>query len=313
MAARLATLEQKEATLSAALNDAESRLASRQQVAQQPRPSSPMNQAMAVGQGSIRSPVAPPPLAGRDMTEFFDAFVPTTIQGAGTLRTWSFANPKVNFVQLLLKTEGRPLDADIQLWQGPDNTPHKLKVYVEDGGMRTFHTLIGTPHEPNTIAIRNTGMLEFPLMAVVEVDRSSFMVNPEQLNGGGGGHAAALYIEATGRPELIQGGALRTYPFDVRVASVAVLLKTDGRPLNARIELLQGPNNNKQVVEVYTEDGLLRPFFAILETPGSGNVVRIVNTAPVEFPLAATVEPYDFGDADINPWASDGVVMGDYY
>merc|ERR1712185_235077 len=75
----------------------------------------------------------------------------------------------------------------------------------------------------------------------------------------------------------IQGGALRTYPFDPLV--------------DARIELLQGPNNNKQVIELYTEDGLDRPFFCILETPGSGNVVRVVNTAPVEFPMTAGVVP----------------------
>jgi len=196
---------------------------------------------------------------------------PVIVQG-GSLKTWSFISPNVERVKVILDTEGRPLDSDIELWQGPDNTPHKMRVYVEDGALRPFTTVIETPRSPSTIAVRNTGHLEFPMNAIVEADTG--LARPQ----------------AKKRPLIIQGGALRTFPFDPRVQSVEVLLKTDGRPLNARIELLQGPNNNKQVVELYTEDGLDRPFYVEIETPGSGNVVRIVNTATVEFPMTAWVE-----------------------
>jgi hypothetical protein len=199
---------------------------------------------------------------------------PVLVQG-GTLKTWSYASPAVERVQVFLTTEGRPLDADIELWQGPDNTPTKMRVYSEDGNVRPFNAVIETPAAPNTVAIRNIGQIEFPLAA-------SLIANDVDEPISDFGSTSVV----------VQGGALRTYPFDPTVQRVEIMLKTDGRPLNARIELLQGPNNNKQVIELYADDGLSRPFFAIIDTVGSGNVVRIVNTAPIEFPMVASVQPH---------------------
>ena len=139
-----------------------------------------------------------------------------------------------------------------------------------------------TPRGPNTISVFNIGQLQLPMIAQIEaVSIAGPLGDMQRIEHG---------------PIIILGGTLCTYLFEPQVDSVQVLLKTDGRPLNARIELLQGPNNNKQVIELYTEDGLDRPFFAILETPGSGNVIRIVNTATVEFPLTCSCSAYKIGD-----------------
>lgn len=212
----------------------------------------------------------------------------TSMVQGNSLRTWSYRSPLVEQVQINLTTEGRPLDADIELWHGPDNTPCKMRVYGENGEVRPFTTVVETPRGPNTVAIRNIGEIEFPIMA---------SVTEQGVTGPSADCVADL--------KTIQGGALRTYSFDQNVESIQLLMETDGRPLNARIELLQGPNNNKQVVELYTEDGCDRPFFSIFETPGSGNVVRVVNTAPVEFPMAASVVP-----KTINPNGSREIILG---
>jgi hypothetical protein len=213
------------------------------------------------------------------------------VQG-GSLKTWSYGSSLVNRVQVLLRTEGRPLDSEIELWQGPDNSPVKMRVYVEDGSKRPFITSIETPSAPNTISVRNTGHLEFPFSACV-------LANAVDKGPVGIPHKSTM---------TVQGGAIKAYGFEPVVKSVQICLKTDGRPLNCKIELLQGPNNLKQLIQLYTEDALLRPFYMVVETPGTGNVVRICNISPVEFPLTAMVEPYLVDNNDSN--ALDPVIGG---
>merc|ERR1712151_1142645 len=174
------------------------------------------------------------------------------------------------------------------------------RVYVEDGAQRFFSAMIATPRGSNTIALRNIGATEFPLEAQVVADTDGIM------------HPSTDMNTFTDEPTLIQGGALRIFDFEASVDSIQVLLNTDGRPLNARVELLQGPNNCKQVVELYAEDGLDRPFLMVIETPGIGNAVRIINTSPIEFPLTAGVEPYEINDdySELEPLIGGDTISG---
>jgi len=246
------------------------------------------------GLGSAGAPAPFAPLKydrPQSTTEIFDKTSSVIVQG-GSLRTCSFEE-SVNRVSVFLKTTGRPLDANIELWQGPDNAPQKMTVYLEDGELRPFRAVVESPGSSNAVSIRNTGQMEFPLTAGVECDMT-------------GGAAPSELLNMNSESRIVQGGAVYTTPFPPSVQSVQIALKSDGRPLNARVELLQGPNNNKQVMDIYTEDGQERPFYAIIDTPGSGNVIRIVNTATVEFPLSAAVESYIVDDSVVEESSANG-------
>ena len=149
---------------------------------------------------------------------------------------------------------------------------------------------MATPYVGNSISIRNTNTLEYPLQAILEGGKVG-MDDPETQE--------KMQRMQAKKPKVCQGGATLTERLQPEVQSVQVFLQSEGRPLQCRIELIQGPNNVKQVMEVYTEEGTVRPFYAILETPGYGTgVVRIINTSTMEFPFTATVEPWDLGNAD---------------
>jgi hypothetical protein len=191
-----------------------------------------------VGKGGYKGLVSQEPLAP-------DTSI--TVQG-GSLRTWSCSNPSIKRMQVSLSSEGRPVDAEVELWQGPDYTPVKMRVYSEDGNERPFSAVMESPRGPSTVSIRNLGPTVFPFAASVATDSvaSPLVVFPSSFSTG-----------TASSTTTIQGGALRTYHCDPTIESVRVLFTSDGRPLNARLEVLQGPNNNKQVIELYSDDDTL--------------------------------------------------------
>ena len=91
-------------------------------------------------------------------------------------------------------------------------------------------------------------------------------------------------IPATTQGERCDGGALRSFPLDPSCEKLEVVLNTDGKQLNARVEILNAPNNPKQTYEIFTNNGELNTLAVCFNCPDAGNTVRVVNLAPVEFP-----------------------------
>ena len=99
-------------------------------------------------------------------------------------------------------------------------------------------------------------------------------------------------IPQTTQGIYVEGGSVKQIPVAGDVGSVAVLLNTDTRQLNAQVELLTGPNNPKQIFECFTNNGLQNALLLVFECPPAhGTTVRITNQATLEFPCNAYVLP----------------------
>jgi len=154
-------------------------------------------------------------------------------------------------------------------------------VECEDGSENIVHSIIELPvGRAVTLAVYNTEGQEFPLEASV-MDAS---------------HVPSASTSFTGLvPQYIEGnGAVKSYNFPENVESVEVLLRTTTRNMKAYIEILHGPNDDNEIVEVETDNANVHPFYTIIQTPGGCNTLRIVNEDTLEFPLEVFVRPFDY-------------------
>jgi hypothetical protein len=90
-----------------------------------------------------------------------------TIQG-NSLKTWSL-NEGVRGVEVTIETDGRPMHVTVELWGVGDHVKQAAQIYNEDGQSRPLTTYIDTPGGYNTICIRNTGEMAYPVRARVDM------------------------------------------------------------------------------------------------------------------------------------------------
>ena len=230
-------------------------------------------------------PRPPPPMDGPPP--------PQLVQGQ-SLRTYNTAPIKDHHVTL--GTDGRPMSGSVELWDGPGNTPVKMEVYGDDGYARPVRAVIRGAGRPNTVALRNTGPMEFPVAGSVQPTAPP--VDPA------GNAADGPTAECFDSQKRIQGGgAEQTYIFDWTVESVQIFITSEGMPVSCEIEVLQGPNTVRQGIRLYSDDGRGKPVFYLLDTPGPGCVVQITNTGPMEYPVSAACVPHTINTSppDIDP------------
>jgi len=107
-------------------------------------------------------------------------YADTKVQGFSR-RTWSSSSSSSSSSSgggmhhghlITMETEGRPLQGQVEIWEGPNNTPLRFRVYSEDGRARPFQALVEpSPQQrgtSQTVSVRNAGPLEFPMSAGVQ-------------------------------------------------------------------------------------------------------------------------------------------------
>ncbi|CAB9509801.1 expressed unknown protein [Seminavis robusta] len=219
-----------------------------------------------------------------------------TIQGAGSRKTWDTSqHDQTNFV--LGSVGGRPVYANVQVWEGPNNTPASMSLYSEDGNLRPwsagFQNTLRSGGS-SVLNIRNTGPMEFPVQASVE---GSYDGTRGQLIGDQIQQAEKQQQQATFSPsknlaksKTIQGETLKTFSVGPECQAIRVELYSEGRPMYAKVEMWQGPSNIQQCAEIYSDNGNDRVWSAVIPTPGYACTVAIRNVGPMAYPISASVD-----------------------
>ena len=260
-------------------------------------------------------PNGPPPVLAEasqspaDEFEMFPIYPQLeTVQGAKTVKTYQMPDWATR-CQYVIKTNGRPLKATVELWTGPIRRTHQMQIDSEDGQQTPFQATLKFKKLAQVLKIMTSSTLEYPIQVGVSVPEPARAKELAE-------NTERVWDNLTEDEKLLVqggsteggGGAVRSWTIPTNVASVQFLgwsRDSSKKSFRAQIEVLQGPNNRKQVYTLQCGGGS-QPYHAVIQTPGPGWMIRVTNKKFVEDGLVHFgVTPYEVvgdGPTDIKPY-----------
>ena len=218
-------------------------------------------------------------------------------------------------VQYILSSpSSRPIKARAELWIGPQRCVHEMIFDNMNGAEFPLKATLKFKKLSPVLKIETEGSAEFPIecgvyVPGVEESEEIGKITEEMFF-----YDAPLKESVQGGTDYLKskGGAIRTFNIDPAWEKTQIMVwsKDVGKKsFKTNIEVLQGPNNQKQHINLRC-GGSTQPYHAVIDTPGSGWMIRCNSKKFLEdgkFEIA--VGPY----GDSASYDADGdVVMGGF-
>jgi len=198
------------------------------------------------------------------------------IEGGKTLKTFAMPSHAERVQYILTSPNGRPVKAKVELWIGPNRCVHELIYDCMNGLTYPLKSTMQFKKLSPVLKVSTDGTFEFPLECGV------FVPSPEESKVVGGicedmFYSAPMKDRVQGGSTIDnKGGAIRSFQIDPSWEKTQIMVwsKDVGKKsFKTNIEILQGPNNAKQHLNLRC-GGSTQPYHTVIDTPGSGWMIR---------------------------------------
>jgi len=220
--------------------------------------------------------MAPPP-GWQEVLWTPDKTTDMRIEGGGTLKTFKMPADAERVQYILKSPNGRPVKAKVELWIGPIRCVHEFIYDCMHGGTFPIKATLKFKKLSPVLKVSTDGTYEFPLECGV------FVPSPEESKKIGAYCEKDMFYNAPMK-ERVQGGstidgkggAIRTFHIDPAWDKTQIMVWSGDvgkKSFKTNIEVLQGPNNAKQHLNLRC-GGSTQPYHAVIDTPGEGWMIR---------------------------------------
>jgi len=198
------------------------------------------------------------------------------IEGGKTLKTFAMPSHAERVQYILTSPNGRPVKAKVELWIGPNRCVHELIYDCMNGLTYPLKSTMQFKKLSPVLKVSTDGTFEFPLECGV------FVPSPEESKVVGSicedmFYSAPMKDRVQGGSTIDnKGGAIRSFQIDPTWEKTQIMVwsKDVGKKsFKTNIEVLQGPNNAKQHLNLRC-GGSTQPYHTVIDTPGSGWMIR---------------------------------------